>query len=258
MAETVAARRAGETASLVEKIRTKGFRPRTTPGKSGCPGAKSMGEPDHAAVESHLRLLFEAGTVTGVSDGHLLEMFASRRDELAFTALVERHGPMVQRVCHAVLGDHHEAQDAFQATFLVLARSAGSIRRRDSLASWLYGVALRVAAGARSASARRRELERDWAALRAVETQGGAESPDDLEALCTRRSAGFPSGFAPVVLCYLEGRTYEEAAQVLLCPVGTIKSRLATARDRLRRRLERRNLATSSGRSAWRSREVCP
>ena len=207
-----------------------------------------MGEPDHAAVGSHLRLLFEAGTVTGVSDGHLLEMFASRRDELAFTALVERHGPMVRRVCQAVLGDHHEAQDAFQATFLVLARSAGSIRRRDSLASWLHGVALRVAARARSASARRRELERNWAALRAVETQGGTESPDDLEALVHEEIGRLPERFrAPVVLCYLEGRTYEEAAQVLLCPVGTIKSRLATARDRLRRRLERRNLPMSSG-----------
>ena len=146
MADTVAARRAGETASRVEKIRTKGFRPRTTLGKSGVRRRNPWANADHAAVGSHLRLLFEAGTVTGVSDGHLLEMFVSRRDELAFTALVERHGPMVRRVCHAVLGDHHDAQDAFQATFLVLARSAGSIRQRDSLASWLYGVALRVAA----------------------------------------------------------------------------------------------------------------
>ena len=111
-----------------------------------------MDNVDCAAAGSQLRLLFEAGTVTGVSDGHLLEMFVARRDELAFTALVERHGPMVQRVCHAVLGDHHDAQDAFQATFLVLARSARSIRQCDSLASWLYGVALRVAAGARSAA----------------------------------------------------------------------------------------------------------
>jgi hypothetical protein len=79
-------------------------------------GAKSMGENDHTAVESNLRLLFQAGTVAGVSDRHLLEMFAFRRDELAFTALVERHGPMVQRVCRAALGDHHEAQDSFQAT----------------------------------------------------------------------------------------------------------------------------------------------
>jgi len=165
-------------------------------------GAKSLGEPDHAAVRSHLRLLFEAGTVTGVSDGHRLEMFATRRDELAFTALVQRHGPMVRRVCPAVLGDHHEAQDAFQAPFLVLARSAGSIRRRDSRASWRYGVALRVAARARSAAARRRKLERNWAALRAVEAQGGTESPDDLEALVHEEIDRLPERFrAPVVLC---------------------------------------------------------
>ena len=207
-----------------------------------------MGDVDHAAVGSHLRLLFEAGTVIGVSDRHLLEMFVSRRDELAFTALLERHGPMVQRVCHEVLGDHHDAQDAFQATFFVLAQSAGSIRQRDSLASWLYGVALRVAAGARSASARRLEHERNWATLRAVETESCTDSREDSGALLHEEIGRLPERFrTPVVLCYLEGRTYEEAAQVLHCPVGTIKSRLSTARERLRRRLEHRNLATSSG-----------
>jgi DNA-directed RNA polymerase specialized sigma24 family protein len=137
-----------------------------------------MGDLEHAAVGSHLRLLFEAGTATRPSDGHLLERFVSRRGELAFTALVERHGPMVQRVCYAVLGDHHEAQDAFQATLLVLARSARSIRRRDSLASWLHGVTFRVGGRLRSASARRLEHERSWAAQRAVETEGA----DELEA----------------------------------------------------------------------------
>ena len=212
-----------------------------------------MDNVDRAAAGSHLRLLFEAGTVTGVSNGPLLEMFVSRRDELAFTAMVERHGPMVQRVCHAVLGDHHDAQDAFQATFLVLARSAGSIRQCDSLASWLYGVALRVAAGTRSARAQRRKHERNWAALRTVETESAAEDPDDVEAILHEEIGRLPERFrAPVVLCYLEGRTYEEAAQVLRCPVGTIKSRLSTARERLRRRLEHRDPATSSDRSAWR------
>jgi hypothetical protein len=89
-------------------------------------GDDAMGDLERAGVGSHLRLLFEAGTATGLSDGHLLERSVSRRDELAFSALVERHGPMVQRVCLAALADHHEAQDAFQATFLVLARSAGA------------------------------------------------------------------------------------------------------------------------------------
>ncbi len=196
----------------------------------------------------HLRMLFEVGTVAGLSDGQLLEMFVTRRDQAAFTALIERHGPMVQRVCHEVLGEHHEAQDAFQVTFLVLSRQAGAIRRRESLASWLYGVALRVASCARSAAARRRRHERNWAALRAAEAGRREEGRDGVEPHLHAELGRLPERFrAPVILCYLEGRTYEEAAQVLQCPVGTIKSRLATARDRLRRRLERLELAPMAG-----------
>ncbi len=216
-----------------------------------------MSDVESLAAGSPLRLLFEAGTVTGVSDRQLLERFATRRDELAFTALVERHGPMVQRVCRAALGDHHDAQDAVQATFLVLARSAGSIRRGDSLASWLYGVALRVASRARASSARRRRHEQSCAALRpvAVEAHGGPNR-DDLEALLHQEIGRLPERFrAPLVLCHLEGRTYEEAAQVLVCPVGTIKSRLSTARQRLRRRLERFDPTVFSGSVALAIRE---
>src|SRR5438874_8375782 len=111
----------------------------------------------------HVRSLFHNGAVAALSDGQLLERFASRRDgsaEPAFAALVERHGPTVLNVCLGVLRDRHDAEDAFQATFLVLARRAGSIRNRESVASWLYGVALRVASEARSAAARRRAHER--------------------------------------------------------------------------------------------------
>ncbi len=103
-----------------------------------------MADAHHADANRHFRMLFEVGTVVGLTDEQLLGLFVTRRDAAAFTALIERHGPMVQRVCRDVLGDHHDAQDAFQATFLVLAEQASSIRRRDSLASWLYGVALRV------------------------------------------------------------------------------------------------------------------
>jgi RNA polymerase sigma factor (sigma-70 family) len=211
-----------------------------------------MANADLAAVGRHLHLLIEAGTVTGLCDRNLLEMYVSRHDELAFTALLERHGPMVQRVCHEILADHHDAQDAFQATFLVLAQAAGSIRQRDSLASWLYGVALRVAAGARAARARRREHERTWATLHVAATEAGAENHDELCVLLHEEISGLPERFrAPVVLCHLEGRTYDEAAQVLRCPVGTIKSRLSTARERLRRRLERRNrIVAASAESA--------
>ena len=108
--------------------------------------------------------LFHGGTTSGLSDRELLERFAGRRGaqdeaaEIAFAALVERHGSMVMRVCHGVLGDRHEAEDAFQATFLVLASRARSIRRTGSVGSWLHGVALRVAACARSRAARRRQF----------------------------------------------------------------------------------------------------
>ena len=110
-----------------------------------------------------IETLFSSGTAAGLTDGQLLDRFVRRRDETAeaaFAALVDRHGAMVLRVCRQVLGDEHDAQDASQATFLVLARRAGSIGRRESVASWLHGVALRVAARARLAAARRRARER--------------------------------------------------------------------------------------------------
>ncbi len=197
-----------------------------------------------AVATRQLRTLFEFGTVAGLTDGQLLDMFVAGHDEAAFTALVERHGPMVQRVCLDVLRNHHDAQDAFQATFLVLASRASSIRRRDSLASWLYGVALRVSSCARSGATRRRKHERTLAAQRPVVTleretcfdERGGVLHSELGRLSERLRA-------PVVLCYLEGRTYDEAAMVLRCPVGTIKSRLASARERLRRRLEQSEFA---------------
>ncbi len=115
-----------------------------------------MADAHQAAANRHLQMLLDAGTVVGLSHGQPLDLFETRRDETTFTALTERHGPMVRRVCGEVLDNHHDAEDNFQATFLVLARRVVSIRRRESVASWLYGVALRVSACARSASARRR------------------------------------------------------------------------------------------------------
>ena len=207
-----------------------------------------MGDVAYAVASRHLRMLFEVGTVVGLSDGQLLELFVTRRDEAAFTALVERHGPMVQRVCVEVLGDYHDAQDAFQATFLVLARQASSIRCRDSLASWLYGVALRVSACARAASRRRRNHERNWAEQRQDHASREETSLESLGPRLHAELGRLPERFrTAVVLCYLEGRTYEEAARVLCCPVGTIKSRLATARQRLRRRLGRFEMDSRAG-----------
>jgi RNA polymerase sigma factor (sigma-70 family) len=198
----------------------------------------------------HLRTLFDVGTVAGLTDGQLLERFSAGRGEaaeLAFAALVERHGPMVLRVCRQVLRDPHDAEDAFQATFLVLVRRARAIRFHDSVASWLHGVALRVASCARAAAFRRRSHEqRKATATIAIAADEPAES--ELGQVVHEELARLPGRFRDVaMLCLLEGSTHEEASVRLGCPVGTIKSRLATARLRLRRRLERRGLAPSAG-----------
>src|SRR5262249_32645865 len=134
----------------------------------------------HARTLGDVRTLFGLGAVGGLSDGQLLDRFLERRDEVAeaaFAALVARHGPMVLRACRGVLRDGHDAQDAFQATFLILARRARAIRSRDSLASWLYGVACRVSARAKVEAARRRTFERRGAEMspRRIES---AEPPE--------------------------------------------------------------------------------
>ena len=195
-------------------------------------------------IGASLRTIFSVGTLSGLTDGQLLERFAQGQggmpeSEAAFTALVERHGPMVLGVCRAVLGDRHDAEDACQATFLVLAQRAGLIRRRDSVASWLYGVARRVALRARREAARRRELERRRRARVGVAervSQPPAEPWPELYEELDRLPEPFR---AAVVLCDLEGHSYEQAAGILHCPVGTLQSRLGRGRERLRRRLER-------------------
>ncbi|SIO39357.1 RNA polymerase sigma-70 factor, ECF subfamily [Singulisphaera sp. GP187] len=208
-----------------------------------------MADPRRTEVHRYLRGLFNVGTVAGLSDGELLDRFAARRGEsaeLAFAALVERHGPMVLRVCRKVLHDSDDAADAFQATFLVLARKAGSIRRRDSLGAYLHGVALRVASCACSAVARRRKHERMYAERVAVSYL--EKAPDDLGRVIHEELGRLPERFRGVaVLCDLEGKTYVEAAGLLGCPPGTVMSRLAEARRRLRGRLARRGLAPSAG-----------
>ena len=188
--------------------------------------------------------LFRLGTASVLSDGQLLERFATRHDEAAeaaFAALVDRHGPMVLGVCRGVLNDPHDAQDAFQATFLVLVRKAGAVRRRESVASWLYGVASRVSAHARAASARRREVENDAAGRNLVSHDQG---PDLTAREIWEEVGRLPDNLrSAVVLCYLEGLTHEQAADRLGWPVGTVRSRLSRARGRLRTRLTGRGLA---------------
>ncbi|HEX8204268.1 MAG TPA: sigma-70 family RNA polymerase sigma factor, partial [Isosphaeraceae bacterium] len=128
-----------------------------------------------AGVHNLLGELFRGGSFGGLDDAALLDRFAEAEEEMAFAALVERHGPMVLRVCRSVLGDLHEAEDAYQATFLLLALRARSIRRRGSVAPWLFGVARRVSTRARRAEARRRDRDR----LAASQRVGAVDAPSD-------------------------------------------------------------------------------
>jgi RNA polymerase sigma-70 factor (ECF subfamily) len=196
-------------------------------------------------VPRSLRLLFHGGSLTGLTDGQLLERFAVREVETAdaaFAALIDRHGSMVLRTCLAVLRDEHAAHDAFQNTFLVLMRKAGSLWVQDSLGPWLHRVAYHAAARVRRASARRRGAEQKAAERRPERTEG--RTWDDLGTVIHQEIERLPERYRiPVVLCDLEERPYEEAAWHLGCPVGTVKSRLARGREHLKRRLERRGLA---------------
>jgi HlyD family secretion protein len=200
------------------------------------------------AVRRQLRTLFNIGTVRDLTDGQLLERFATDRGEaaeLAFAVLVERHGPMVMRVCRGVLAQPHDAQDAFQATFLVLVKRARGLWVRDSIGPWLHQVAYRTATCARTTAARHRRLERHAAQ---PEQATRPERDLELERLLHEEIDRLPERFrAPVVLCDLEGRTHEQAARHLGWPVGTIKSRLTRGRARLRDRLIRRGVTAEMG-----------
>jgi RNA polymerase sigma factor (sigma-70 family) len=182
-----------------------------------------------------------------LSDGQLLERFADRRDEAAFDALVGRHGKLVFSVCRRLLDHEEDAEDAFQATFLVLVRQARSITKRDSVASWLYGVAYRVARKARAKRARQQARQTTLTDV------PGAEHVTDLlwrelMTLLDEEVSRLPWKFrVPFVLCCLEGNTNEEAARLLGRPVGTVSGQLWRARERLRTRLTRRGVGLSSG-----------
>lgn len=176
-----------------------------------------------------------------MTDRQLLERFVTGNDPDAFRVLVERHGPMVLSVCRNVLRESHDVEDAFQNTFLALARRAGTIQKRDTLGPWLHRVALRVALRARFQAGRRRIRER----VHRDSPQDHPLGPADLSFLPMLREevSRLPDHYRlPVVLCYLEGKTNEDAAVALQCPVGTIKGRLWRARQTLRDRLTRRGL----------------
>ncbi len=186
------------------------------------------------------------GTAAGdsLTDAQLLQRFARQRDQSAFAALVHRHGRLVLGVCRRVLRSAEDAEDAFQATFLVLARRAGSIREPHLLANWLYGVASRIARKARATVSQRQMHEKPSR----LPPDLAAPAPADpaLDPVLDDELARLPEKYrAAVVLCYLQGRTNEEAAALLRWPVGTVKGRLAKARQLLRQRLLRRGFRTS-------------
>jgi RNA polymerase sigma factor (sigma-70 family) len=182
----------------------------------------------------------------GLSDGQLLGRFVAARDEASFAALVRRHAPMVLGVCRRVLRDFHDAEDAFQATFFVLARKAASVVKRESLGCWLHQVAYHTALEASAVASRRRAAERQVKDM--PHPQVAPAEAQDWRPLLDRELSRLPEKYrAAVVLCDLEGRTRKEAARLLGIPEGTLSSRLAAARAMLARRLTGCGLALSGG-----------
>ena len=194
-----------------------------------------------------LQTLFSCGTVGGLSDEQLLDRFVARREDAIFEEIIQRHGTMVWGVCRRVLRDHHDAEDAFQATFLVLARKAASVMPREKLGNWLYGVAYQTAMKARATTSRRRAREKQ-----VPDIPEPMVVPHDLQdALAEsldRELSRLPEKYRiPIVLCELEGMTHKEAAQQLGWPIGTVSGRLSRARSMLAERLTRRGVTLAGG-----------
>jgi RNA polymerase sigma factor (sigma-70 family) len=198
------------------------------------------------AVLRHLRQVALARESTDQPDAQLLQRFAAGHEEAAFSVLVRRHGPMVLGVCRRVLGDWHAAEDAFQATFFVLARKAASIRKGASLGSWLYGVALRLAGRARANAVRRLEREKQ-VPPRTTDSPEADVSWREVARTLDEELNRLPERYrAPLVLCYLEGYTQDESARHLGWALRTLKRRLSHGRDLLRTRLGRRGVTLSA------------
>jgi len=214
-------------------------------------GTEEGSTPMASGTRNHLARLFDGESVGGMTDGELLDRFTTRRGataESAFEALVARHSPMVARVCRGLLRDEHDVEDAFQATFLVLVRRAGSIGEGDLLAPWLYGVAHRVARKARAVALRRRGREGGPAGIDpparldpsvGLQVEVGPVLHEEVNRLPEKYRR-------PIILCHLQGLTHAEAARELAWPVGTVSVRLVRARKILADRLSRRGVTTSA------------
>jgi RNA polymerase sigma factor (sigma-70 family) len=196
-------------------------------------------------IVTQLRRVVLAGD--GSTDGQLLAQFISQQDETAFEALVKRHGPMVLGVCRRLLGNVHDADDAFQATFLILVHKAASLRSGERLGNWLYGVACNTALAVRAKNSRRRAKEKQVTEM----PEPAATPPDDwseLRPLLDQELRRLGDAYREaIVLCDLEGKTRKEAAQELGIPESTLSGRLTSARRQLAKRLARLGLALSGG-----------
>jgi RNA polymerase sigma factor (sigma-70 family) len=207
-------------------------------------------------VLRHIRELAAAGATSELADRQLLERFTTYREEQAFEGLVRRHGPMVLGVCRRILGNRHDAEDAFQATFLVLAHKASTIARRDSLGGWLYKVAYHIALKTKASMAARQRREQQVGEPRASVTGVCADpltevTGRELLASVDEELQRLPDRYrTPLVLCYLQGKTRDEAARQLGTTLATLKRRLEEGRDRLRLRLERRGVSLTAALAA--------
>ena len=180
------------------------------------------------------------------NDAQLLKQFIEHRDESAFATIVQRHGLMVLGVCRRLVHDQHDAEDAFQATFLILARKAASIAKRELLANWLYGVAYNTALKATAASMKRRAKEKQVTDMPDLAAREPAVKNDELLALLDRELSRLPEKYRlPIIFCDLEGKSRRQAARLLGCPEGSLSSRLTRAKAMLARRLARHGLAVS-------------
>ncbi len=194
------------------------------------------------AALPQIHRLFACGITTGLTDRELLRRYCAGADEQAFEDLVARHGPMVLSVCQSLLRDEADAEDAFQAVFLILIRRAGSILVDESLGGWLHRVAYRVALRARMQNTQRRSRERTGTEVEAVDSRTETSSDARFEALHQEIARLSRPHRQALVLCLLEGKTQVEAAQEAGCGEATIRRRVARARERLRARLDRRDL----------------
>ena len=182
-----------------------------------------------------------------MSDGQIMDRFVEKRDEAAFAALVRRHGPMVWGVCQRIAGRTADAEDAFQAAFLVLVRKAAAIEPREAVGNWLYGVACHTALKARTACLKLHAKEKQVANM-PEPAHHLRDDREELQAMLDRELSALPDKYRlPVVLCHLEGRTRKAVAAQLKIPEGTLSSRLATAHRMLAKRLARHGLAVSGG-----------